>query len=111
MNRSHSIIIAIAFLSGLVGGFLAYKGLLSLSDHSVLSRTELDHIEERLLLLEQENRRLGDELARIRSSSVLDFTGEELPYREDADAEHEVRSARQKARNEGRFLMVTFGAN
>ena len=67
--------------------------------------------EQALVDLQQENRELTEELFRPRLPGGARFDDQELPYDGDEDASPEVAAARAAARREGRFLMVTFGAN
>jgi thioredoxin 1 len=111
MNRFRNLYIAIAFLAGLVGGFLAFEGLLSISDREVVSHGEMQTMENRIRLLQRKNQNLTNEIVRVETFLDRDTQDTDLPYRNNANAENEVHRARQEALRDGKFLMVTFGAN
>jgi protein disulfide-isomerase len=108
MNRKYTVTV---FAAGLLGGFLAFKGLLSVSDHVVVPQADLARDSARLEQLDRENRELQKHLNRAEVIQLIDREKANLPYSESADAVLEVSEARERAHREGRILMVTFGAN
>lgn len=108
MNRKYTVTV---FAAGLLGGFLAFKGLLSVSDHVVVPQADLARDSARLEQLDRENRELQQHLNRAEVIQLIDREKANLPYSESADAVLEVSEARERAHREGRILMVTFGAN
>jgi thioredoxin-related protein len=99
------------FVGGLATGLLVYQIVLWLNGLSLVSRQELERRQTLLAEVQEENRELTEELFRPRVLSEIDYFGGELPYDADTDARSDVTSARQKAREKQKFLMVTFGAN
>jgi thiol:disulfide interchange protein len=61
--------------------------------------------------LEQANRQLTDRLFSLQAAGRQPAGTLDLPYDEGADARAAVDAARTEAVEQGRFLMVTFGAN
>ena len=111
MNRSQVTLISGVFLAGMLGGVLTSAGLLSLSGRGILTRTELDRLEQRQASLEGEAERLREELTRTKSLYRKMESGADLPYRRDVDARLAVNTARAQAQEDNKFLMITFGAN
>ncbi len=100
-----------AFLSGLILGLAGYHGALILSGQTPVSQESLAERQTELARLQEENLELTEELFQPRSAQGIVFSQDELPYDEEADAASSVSTARMEARAEGKFLMVTFGAN
>lgn len=99
------------FVGGLATGLLIYQMVLWLNGLTLVSRQELERRQTLLTEVQEENRELTEELFRPRILSEIDYSGGELPYDADADARSDVALARREARENQKFLMVTFGAN
>ena len=86
--------VLISFLAGLVAGVLLYRGLLWRNG-----------------LVVMDEQPVNEELfsPRFRGFPLIDDG--ELPYDENVDARAVVNSERERALHDGRFVMVTFGAN
>ena len=92
------------FVAGLLSGAVAY--------HAFLTVTGSEPVDQAYLLeLEEENARLTDELFAPRAVGGIVFSDADAPYDEAADASALIANAREQARAERKFLMVTFGAN
>jgi protein disulfide-isomerase len=100
-----------AFLSGLILGLAGYHGALILSGQTPVSQELLAERQTELARLQEENLELTEELFQPRSAQGIVFSQDEMPYDEEADAASSVSAARMGAQAEGKFLMVTFGAN
>jgi len=100
-----------AVVAGLLLGLAIYHGALIMTGQKPVSREVLDEQQARLELLQQENLELTEELFRPGLLGNLDFSQDELPYDEQADAASLISNARREAQAERKFLMVTFGAN
>lgn len=100
-----------AFLGGLVLGLAAYHGALLVSDRVPIHREYLNDQAALVREFRAENLELTDELfkPRVQGGSAVDPGG--TPYDEEADGASLIRDARESAHEEGKFLMVTFGAN
>lgn len=101
----------ISFLAGALIGLVFYHGVVFFGGKSLVDREVFEQQAEELALLEQENQELTDELFRPRGPSTEVLVSEALPYDADADAQEAVSVAKAAATAEGKFLMVTFGAN
>jgi thioredoxin 1 len=101
----------LVFLTGLIGGLVVYHSVMVINGQTPVSRELLDEQRAELEQLREENLELTEELFSPRSWSGLDFGSGELPYDSLADAAAMVDNARIEAQSEGKFLMVTFGAN
>lgn len=101
----------IPFVVGLIVGVGAYHAALMLAGRAPVSTAYVLEKETRVLELEQENAALTDELFAPRLESGIVFSGTDVPYDETADAATLIVEAREQARAENKFLMVTFGAN
>ncbi|HSG96435.1 MAG TPA: thioredoxin family protein [Woeseiaceae bacterium] len=101
----------ISFVAGLIVGVAAYHAALAVGGHKPVSEGYLLELEARLLRLEQENAELTDELFAPRVEGGIVLSGSDMPYDETADAASSIIEAREQARAENKFLMVTFGAN
>ena len=102
---------AIVFLGGLLVGLAAYHGVLAIGGKTPVSRETLEMQRAELAELRQENAELTEELFAPRAEGGIVFSRDDLPYDEDGDAETLISNARAEAKAEGKFLMVTFGAN
>ena len=100
----------LSFAAGLVVGLVAYHVALILAGKSPVESAVLDEQQARLDQLREENLELTEELFGPRTRADRVFS-EELPYDGEADAAAIVADARLSARQERKFLMVTFGAN
>lgn len=100
------------FVGGLLAGLIAYHGGLRLWGLAVVGRQNLDEQQALLATLQQENRRLTENVvSRSRALWEAEPRGVALPYDEAADAAALVAAARSEAFEARKFLMVTFGAN
>lgn len=77
---------------------------------AVVSQKDLDEQQELIAALQEENYELTDDLFSFQGPDAV-FDTTELPYLESADAGAVVSAGREQALENGRFLMVTFGAN
>lgn len=102
---------AIVFLAGLLVGLAAYQGVLLVGGKTPVSRETLAAQRAELAKLREENAELTEELFAPRAEGGIVFSRDDLPYDEDGDAEMLISNARAEAIAEGKFLMVTFGAN
>ncbi|MEJ2298451.1 MAG: thioredoxin family protein [Woeseiaceae bacterium] len=100
----------LSFVGGFVVGLLTSLALLRLNDTMLVSRQDLDEQMQLIADLQDENHELMDELFAYKDPRVTPNMAD-LPYEDDDDAAATVALARQQARDEGQFLMVTFGAN
>ncbi|HEY5678579.1 MAG TPA: thioredoxin family protein [Pseudomonadales bacterium] len=100
-----------AFLGGVVLGLAAYHGALLVSDRIPIHREYLNDQAALVREFREENLELADELfgPRDGGNSAVDPGG--TPYDEEADGASVIHDARANAYEEGKFLMVTFGAN
>ena len=101
----------LSFVAGLLVGAVAYHLVLTTTGRDVVDPAQLLEQEARLLELEEENARLTDELFAPRTVGGVVFSDTGAPYDESADAAALIADARELARAERQFLMVTFGAN
>jgi len=98
-------------LAGLAAAAAALFAALWLGGYAVVSREGLAEQKLRLTALESENRELTDDLFRFGSLLEPSYAEDDLPYDGAVDAAAAVAEARVRAAQEGKFLMVTFGAN
>jgi thiol-disulfide isomerase/thioredoxin len=99
--------LAVAF----VAGVLAYHFYLELDGSVIMHRADMEQLDRQLQGLQDENNQLFEELLRPLASLDPLADPANLPYDGEADARAAVREARARARQEEKFLMVTFGAN
>lgn len=94
-----------------VCGLLAYHIVLQLGGWVVVDQTRLGQLEQQVQRLQDENNQLFQELFSQKPNydSLADVAS--LPYDGETDARAAVNEARERARQKGKFLMVTFGAN
>ena len=103
--------IVLSLVIGALLGAGAYHGAMVLNDNTPVSRAALQEHQARLDELLRENAELTDELFAPRVQGGIVLSGGNMPYDEDADATVLIQEAREQALAEGKFLMVTFGAN
>ena len=101
----------VIFFAGQILGLAIYHGILVFGDKTPVSRSLLEEQQARIDELLQENAELTHELFRPRSQDGIVLSGEDMPYDATADAAALIQDAREQARSESKFLMVTFGAN
>lgn len=94
-----------------VAGLLACPIALQLVGRAVVDRSKIELLEHEIQQLQDENDRLFDELLSPTVNHDLLPAQGDLPYDGDLDARQAFDEARALARNEKKFLMVTFGAN
>jgi len=99
-----------AFVGGVVFGVAISLALLRLSGFALIRQQQLDEQSAQIADLREEVYELTDNLFVYRGPDV-EFDRSDLPYRDDADAAAVIVSARQRAVNHAKFLMITFGAN
>jgi len=102
--------VGLAFVGGIVIGTVISLATLRLSGFALISQQELDEQFQLIAALQEENQVLTDDLFAYQKPEVMLDTSD-LPYKDEADASTAVTSARQRALDSKRFLMVTFGAN
>ena len=95
----------------MLSGALLYHSALWLGDFSLVSRERLEAQRRLLDELRAENLELTQDLFGPHVLPESETAGEPPPYAADADARGEVAAARSAAVEEGKFLMITFGAN
>ena len=101
----------VAFGLGILLGVAGYHSTLILKGQTAVSSEFLDEQQVRLEELEQENLELTEELFAPGRGSRTFFSGDEMPYDEEADGALVIRDARGAALADNKFLMVSFGAN
>ena len=92
-------------------GLFAYHIALQLGDRVVVDQARLGQLEDQVQRLQDENNQLFEELFSQKPNYDPLTDAGSLPYDGAADARAAVRDARELARQEGKILMVTFGAN
>ena len=98
------------FVGGIIAGGVVCLVVLRLAGLNVVSQNDLDEQAQLITDLQQENHELTNDLFNYQGPDAV-FDPTDLPYDESADAHAIVADARQKARQAGKFLMITFGAN
>ncbi len=111
MQTSVKYSVLISFLVGLMAGVGIYQGLLWKNDLVVIDKQTQDQQSDLIAELQKENRQLNKELFKPKSRWYPLLGSSDLPYDENADSRAMVNSKREKAVQDGKFLMVTFGAN
>lgn len=101
---------ALTFVGGVIVGAAAILVALWAGDFSVVSQHDLEEQQQLVAELREENQELLDDLFQYSGPDGL-FNPDDLPYDTDADARASVAAGRQHAIENGKFLMVTFGAN
>lgn len=94
-----------------VCGLLTYHIALQLSGRVIVDRTRMDLLEQQVQRLQDENNQLFEELLSPKLNYNTPAEPGSLPYDGKTDARAAVRNARERARQEGKILMVVFGAN
>ena len=106
-RKSRGLGLAAAFACGL----FAYHIALQLGGQVAVDRTRMDLLEHQVQRLQEDNNQLFEELFSSKPDYDPLADPGNLPYDGDTDARAAVAEARERARQEGKFLMVTFGAN
>ena len=97
-------------VGGAVAGAVVCLAVIRLAGFVLIDQQDLD-VQARLIdELREENYELTNDLFEYQGPDVV-FDTAELPYRYETDASAAVAAARQKALEDEKFLMVTFGAN
>lgn len=110
MSTFHKYRAALTFVGGIVVCVVTSFALLRFSGFTLVSQDSIDEQLQLITELEEENYELTDDLFRFQGPDVV-FDASDLPYQPDPDAPTTVATARQQALDDGKFLMVTFGAN
>ena len=100
----------LVFVGGAVSGAAAILVALWLSDRAIVDQQHLDEQQQLIAELQEENQDLVDDLFNYSGPDAV-FDPTDLPYDADADARATVAAGRAEALHNGKFLMVTFGAN
>jgi len=95
---------------GMIAGAILCLVAILLSGLTVVSHSELNQQTQLIDDLQQENQELTDDLFNYQGPDAL-WDPADLPYDESADANVIVATAREQALRDGKFLMITFGAN
>lgn len=103
--------VLISFAAGLIAGVVLYRGMLWKKGLAVIDQQTLEQQLDQLAEQEEQNRLLSEALSMYKVQPYSMHDAEGLPYDENVDARAAVKSARAEAVRDGRFLMVTFGAN
>lgn len=98
-------------IAGLILGAASYHVVLIVGGWALVDTQELEQQRAELQSLQDENRQLSDQLFSPREIPGISTIDLVRPYDEEADATAVIREARTKAREAGKILMVTFGAN
>ncbi len=98
------------FVGGIFVGVVVSLGILRLSGLALISQQDLDEQLQEIAELRAENQELLDDLFNYQGPNAV-FDPDDLPYDPDADARAAVAEGRKSAVENGKFLMVTFGAN
>lgn len=110
MSASPKYFAGLTFVGGIVVGLVTGFALLRLSGLAIVGQQDLDEQSELIAYLQKENHELIDDLFIYKGQSLI-FDASDLPYDDDADAAAAVKTARQDALENKKYLMVTFGAN
>lgn len=94
-----------------MSGLLAYHIALKLGSRTIVDKTRVELLEQQVQRLQDENNQLFDELFSHKPDYDPQADMGSLPYDGETDARAAVNEAREQARQQGKFLMVTFGAN
>jgi len=98
------------FVGGLIAGSVILLVAFRTSGLAVVSQHDLDEQLQLITDLQKENYELTDDLFSYQGPDAV-FDSADLPYQAAADARVMVAAGRQEALEDGRFLMITFGAN
>jgi thioredoxin-related protein len=110
MNSLSKYRAALTFVGGVVVGAAAILVAFRSGGLALVSQDDLDQQAQLIADLRQENYELTDDLFNYQGPDGV-FDPNDLPYDADADAHAAVTAGRAEARENGKFLMVTFGAN
>ncbi len=110
MSKSGRFSVRIALFSGAVAGVILCLIVLRMSGFVLISQQALDAQAAQIENLTSENAELTNDLFVYKGPDVV-FDTSDRPYEDDDDASSTVTSARQRAIDAQKFLMVTFGAN
>lgn len=112
LNKQFRKTVGLLALAGaFLAGMAAYHLYLELEGSVVVDRTEQELLQHRLQKLQDENNQLFEELLSPRPNYDPLADQADLPYDSEADARTEITEARSRAMHDGKYLMVTFGAN
>jgi len=100
----------VLFVGGIFAGGVICLAVLRLGGLVVVGQQDLDEQLQLIAELREENYELTDDLFSFQGPDAV-FDTADLPYEETADARAVVSAGRQKALEDGQFLMITFGAN
>jgi thioredoxin 1 len=98
------------FAGGVLASGVICLVVLRLGGLTIASQDELGDQAQLIADLQQDNLELSSDLFRFQGPNAV-FNNTDLPYDETADARAQVADGREKALEEGKFLMITFGAN
>jgi thioredoxin-related protein len=110
MSRFSNYHAALLFVAGIVVGTVVGLAVVRASGFALVSEQDLDAQLRQIAELRNENQELLDDLFNYSGPDAV-FDPDDLPYDADADAQAVVAAGRQAAAANGKFLMVTFGAN
>ncbi len=108
-NFNKRRVLQLAVVFGL--GLLFHPFWVQVSGRLVVDSSEVESLQRRVQQLQDENNQLFEELLSPRADYDPLAAQENLPYDSEIDARMAFDEARSKAMREGKFLMVTFGAN
>ncbi len=112
MNKNfRKMLNRLALTGAFIAGIASYHLYLELRGATVVDRTEQEQLQYRLQKLQEENNQLFEELLSPKPDHDPLADQADLPYDGEADARINVAEARERALIEGKYLMVTFGAN
>ena len=100
----------LVFVGGVIAGAVVSLAAIRVSGFSLVNQHNLDEQLAEIADLRGENQELLDDLFNYSGPDAV-FDPDDLPYDADADARAVVAARRQAAVANGKFLMVTFGAN
>lgn len=98
------------FVGGILAGAALCLSLIRLSGMALVSQQDIDEQAQLVEDLREENQELTDDLFNYQGPNAT-FDPDDLPYDDSLDASATVEEARRQALDEGKFLMITFGAN
>ncbi len=98
------------FVGGIFVGAVICLAVLRVGGFALISQQDLDEQMLEIAELRAENQELLDDLFNYQGPDAV-YDPDDLPYDPDADARAAVADGRKSAVDNGKFLMVTFGAN
>ncbi len=98
------------FIAGLIAATIIFLTAFRVSGLAVISQHDLAEQLQLITDLQAENYELTEDLFSFRGPDAV-FDIADLPYQAAADARAIVSAGRQEAFEDGKFLMITFGAN